>query len=213
MNTASLPKRPRGRPSKHGLDYANTKDILIRRGVEMLTEQGMHATSLDELMKSVQIPKGSFYHYFPNKDAFVLAILDAYQHYFIKKLHSFLSRTDLTPIERMDAFVKNAGEGMQRYDFKRGCLVGNLGQEVSYLPPEISQRLEDIFKQWEFKIAQCLEELKEQVQYQHLNCERLAYQFWIGWEGAILRARLVKSTKPLDEFYQLFKLGVLGQMT
>lgn len=210
MNYSSLPKRPRGRPTKHGCNYADTKEVLIRRGIELLTERGMNAMSLDDLMKSVQVPKGSFYHYFANKEAFILEVLDAYELYFVKRLNKFLSQTDLSPLERLQNFVKDAGEKLQKYDFKRGCILGNLGQEVSYLPPEIIARIESIFKVWEKLVSDCLHQSNSQ--YSLADCDEVAYQFWIGWEGAILRARLVKSTSPLDAFYRLFALCV-GQLS
>lgn len=134
MNYSSSPKRPHGRPTKHGCNYADTKEVLIHRGIELLTERGMNAMSLDDLMKSVQVPKGSFYHYFVNKEAFILEVLDAYELYFVKRLNKFLSQTDLSPLEKLQNFVKDAGEKMQKYDFKRGCILGNLGQEVEVVP-------------------------------------------------------------------------------
>lgn len=210
MNDSTLPKRPRGRPTKHGCNYADTKEVLIRRGIELLTERGMHAMSLDDLMKSVQVPKGSFYHYFSNKDAFILAVLDAYEIYFVKRLHTFLSQTEISPLQRLQNFVKDAGEKLQKYDFKRGCVLGNLGQEVSYLAPDIVTRIERIFKVWEKSVSDCLHELQVS-QYSSLNCEEAAYQFWIGWEGAVLRARLVKSSSPLNAFYDLFVAGIQQQ--
>lgn len=207
MNNLLLPKRPRGRPSKHGNNYADTKDTLIRRGIEVLTERGVNAMSLDDLMKSVDIPKGSFYHYFPNKDAFVLEVLNAYESYFIKKLNSFLNQKNIPPLERLQNFVKDAGEKMQYYDFKRGCILGNLGQEVSYLDAEILIRIENIFKIWEKIVSNCLHELNDS-KYELLDCNKAAYQFWIGWEGAVLRARLVKSQNPLHAFFSLFIAGI-----
>ena len=209
MNYSSLPKRPRGRPTKHGCNYADTKEVLIHRGIELLTERGMNAMSLDDLMKSVQVPKGSFYHYFVNKEAFILEVLDAYELYFVKRLNKFLSQTDLSPLEKLQNFVKDAGEKMQNYDFKRGCILGNLGQEVSYLPQEIIARIESIFKVWEKLVSDCLHQSNSQ--YSLADCDEAAYQFWIGWEGAVLRARLVKSTSPLDAFYRLFTLAVKQQ--
>ncbi|RKG36718.1 TetR/AcrR family transcriptional regulator [Acinetobacter rongchengensis] len=204
MNYSALPKRPRGRPTKHGSNYADTRDVLIRRGIELLTERGMNAMSLDDLMKSVQVPKGSFYHYFANKEAFILEVLDAYELYFVKRLNKFLSQTDLSPQERLQNFVKDAGEKLQKYDFKRGCILGNLGQEVSYLSAEIIARIESIFKIWEKMVSDCL--YQSNSQYSEAECNDAAYQFWIGWEGAVLRARLVKSTSPLDAFYRLFAI-------
>ncbi|MDA3559311.1 TetR/AcrR family transcriptional regulator [Acinetobacter sp. AOR15_HL] len=206
MNYSNLPKRPRGRPTKHGINYADTKDVLIRRGIELLTERGMNAMSLDDLMKPIQIPKGSFYHYFENKEAFILEVLDAYETYFVKRLNKFLSQPDLTPLEKLQNFVKDAGEKLQKYDFKRGCILGNLGQEVSYLAPEIIARIESIFQVWQTIVSDCLREFY--FQYSLVDCNEVAYQFWIGWEGAVLRARLTKSTSPLEAFFRLFSLAV-----
>ena len=172
MNYSSSPKRPRGRPTKHGCNYADTKEVLIHRGIELLTERGMNAMSLDDLMKSVQVPKGSFYHYFVNKEAFILEVLDAYELYFVKRLNKFLSQTDLSPLEKLQNFVKDAGEKMQKYDFKRGCILGNLGQEVSYLPQEIIARIESIFKVWEKLVSDCLHQSNSQ--YSLADCDEAA---------------------------------------
>ena len=206
MNYSNLPKRPRGRPKKDGSNYADTKVVLMRRGIELLTERGMNAMSLDDLMKPIQIPKGSFYHYFENKEAFILEVLKAYEIYFVRRLNKFLSQPDLTPLEKLQNFVKDAGEKLQKYDFKRGCILGNLGQEVSYLAPEIIERIESIFQVWQKMVSDCLNEFYSQ--YSLTDCDEMAYQFWIGWEGAVLRARLIKSTSPLEAFYRLFTLGV-----
>ncbi|ENV62092.1 MULTISPECIES: TetR/AcrR family transcriptional regulator [Acinetobacter] len=206
MNYTNLPKRPRGRPTKHGSNYADTKDVLIRRGIELLTERGMNAMSLDDLMKPIQIPKGSFYHYFENKEAFILEVLKAYEIYFVRRLNKFLSQPDLLPLEKLQHFVNDAGEKLQKYDFKRGCILGNLGQEVCYLAPEIIDRIESIFQVWQKMVSDCLHEFYSQSSL--TDCNEMAYQFWIGWEGAVLRARLIKSTSPLEAFFRLFTLAV-----
>jgi TetR/AcrR family transcriptional repressor of nem operon len=36
----------------------------------------------------------------------------------------------------------------------------------------------------------------------------LAAYFWIGWEGAVLRARLVQNAQPLDTFIIGFLRGL-----
>ncbi len=107
-NKAALPRRPRGRPSRHGQSYADTRALLIRRGTELLSQRGVSATSLDEVLKSVGVPKGSFYHYFPSKDAFVLATLDAYADYLSRKLDRHFANPALTPLACLQAFVDDA---------------------------------------------------------------------------------------------------------
>jgi TetR/AcrR family transcriptional repressor of nem operon len=179
--------------------------LLIQRGTELLTERGVSATALDEVLKSVGVPKGSFYHYFPSKDAFVLATLDSYAAYLLRKLDRHFGNAALPPLGRLQAFVDDACRGVTRYAFSRGCLVGNLGQEVSCLAPAIQQRLEEIFQAWEARLATCLAEGTAAGELPATaDCAALAHAFWIGWEGAILRARLMRSTEPMQAFFRLF---------
>jgi len=41
-----------------------------------------------------------------------------------------------------------------------------------------------------------------------IDVEKMAAFFWIGWEGAVLRAKLERSAKPLDIFTQGFFTGL-----
>lgn len=205
MLTDSLPRRPRGRPSKSGNDYADTRALLLRSGMEMLTEQGMGATTLDDVLKRTGTPKGSFYHYFENKNAFVAAALDSYAAYFADKLERHFRDTALPPLARLEAFVEAACQGIARHDFQRGCLVGNLGQEVTCLEDSLRTRLEDIFRDWERRLADCLNAAVGAGELRPgSDCAALAHAFWIGWEGAILRARLTRSCEPMTAFASLF---------
>lgn len=201
----ALPRRPRGRPAQHGHTYADTRDLLIRRGMELLTEQGIAATSIERVLQSTRIPKGSFYHYFATKHDFTLAVMDAYHHYFCRKLTRYLGDASQPPLARLGAFVDSACQGMTRFAFQRGCLVGNLGQEVVQLSPELRLRLEQILLDWEALLAQCLREAVTTGDLPHdSDCPALAHQFWIGWEGAVLRARLVGNTEPMLSFLNFF---------
>ena len=202
---SALPRRPRGRPSKNGQDYADTRAVLLRRGIEMLTMQGISPTALNEILKSSGIPKGSFYHYFKSKDAFIAEALDAYADYFARKLTRHFSNSALSPLARLGAFVDDACVGMQRFEFSRGCLVGNLGQEISSLDEPLRQRVEDIFRDWECRLQVCLSEAIQSGELPaQTDCVAMAHVFWVGWEGAVLRARLRQDLQPMRAFHALF---------
>lgn len=206
---ANLPRRPRGRPARHGLSYADTRELLIRQGIALLTGRGISATALDEVLKAVGVPKGSFYHYFPSKDAFVMAVLDSYAVYLLHKLERHFGNSALTPLARLQSFVADACAGIERFDFSRGCLVGNLGQEVSCLDPALQVRVEEVFQLWEARLASCLNEALEAGEISaDSDCAGLAHAFWIGWEGAIQRARLMRSTEPMQAFSRFFLAAI-----
>ncbi|EPN76761.1 TetR family transcriptional regulator, partial [Pseudomonas syringae pv. actinidiae ICMP 18801] len=148
-------RRP-GRPPKLDRDNLETREVLLRRGLEVLTEQSFSATGLDYILKEVGIPKGSFYHYFPSKEAFGRAVLEEYSRYFAQRLDRWLLDEALSPLERLVGFVQSAKDGMARHDYRRGCMVGNLGQEVVLLPEGFRDTLEQILLDWQAKLAACL---------------------------------------------------------
>ncbi|GAA0793573.1 TetR/AcrR family transcriptional regulator [Marinobacterium sediminicola] len=202
------PMRRRGRPPKDSArPYAETRQALIQAGLAILTEKGYSAVGIDQILRSVNVPKGSFYHYFKSKEAFGQALIDAYAEYFARKLDRFLLNTDIAPLQRLRNFIDDAGQGMARYAFRRGCLVGNLGQEMSLLPESFREQLSGVFEDWQQRTARCLRDAQAQNEIPaDLDCEHLAAWFWIGWEGAVLRAKLEASTRPLDIFAEGFFL-------
>jgi TetR/AcrR family transcriptional repressor of nem operon len=185
--------------------YSSSRDVIIRCGLELLTEQGFGATGLEAVLKKAMVPKGSFYHYFKSKEEFGIAVIDAYDAYFSKKIDRILGDSSRKPLDRLRDFIQDASAGMAKHNFKRGCLVGNLSQEVSVLPPAYQLKLEGIFQDWQTKVANCLFEAQAQGDLkQDQNCEDLAEFFWIAWEGAVLRARLMRNVQPITTFSQIF---------
>lgn len=190
--------------------YSATRDVLIRCGMELLTEQGFSATGLDAVLKRATVPKGSFYHYFESKDAFGAAVMDAYDDYFKRKLDRWLLSEERPPLDRLADFIADASKGMRKHRFTRGCLVGNLSQELGVLPSGFRERLDAILLGWQARVARCLEAAQVEGSISAaLDPEQLAEFFWIAWEGAVLRARLVQSDRPLITFITAF-LSSLG---
>ena len=189
--------------------YVPTKDVLLRCGMEVLTEQGFAATGLDALLRRATVPKGSFYHYFDSKADFGREVMKAYDAFFHRKLDRALDDERLAPSERMRAFVEDAKRGMAKYGYARGCLVGNLSQEVEALPDDYRSLLNEIVLGWQRKVARCLELARDAREIRpDADCDVLAEFFWIGWEGAVMRARLVRNGTPLDTFIAGFVAGL-----
>jgi TetR/AcrR family transcriptional repressor of nem operon len=188
----------------------DTRTALIRFGTEMCTERGFQVTGIDEVLKHVGVPKGSFYHFFSSKREFGEAVIDNYAQYLSRKLDRLLSDPKRRPLERLAAFTREAQQGVAKYQFRRGCLVGNLGQELGGLDDVFRRRLEAVLLSWQKRTAQCLAEALHAGDLPAgSNVDRLAEFFWIGWEGAILRAKLSRSVAPMKNFTEIFFAKVL----
>lgn len=181
----------------------------MRAGLAVLTEKGFVAAGIGEVLREVGVPKGSFYHWFDSKEAFGLAVIDAYGEYFARKLERAFVSEAMAPLERVGAFVDDAAEGMARFEFRRGCLIGNLGQEMNNLPESFRARLSATFSEWEALLAQCLRLARLRGDMAaDADCAQLARSFWIGWEGAVLRAKLERSAVPLFTYYDTWQRAI-----
>jgi TetR/AcrR family transcriptional repressor of nem operon len=201
VDTSITPPRRRGRPPKDLAGFSQTRELLLRAGVAVLTEKGFSSAGIEEILRLAEVPKGSFYHFFDSKEAFGLELIDRYAAYFARKLDRILTNERRTPLERLHDFVADAEGGMRRYHFKRGCLVGNLGQEMSVLPENFRERLQQVFVDWEGRTARCLREAQTAKEISNkVDCASLAKFFWIGWEGAVLRAKLDGGPAALHTF-------------
>lgn len=186
--------------------------MLLRTGVEVLTEKGFSATGIDQILRRVGVPKGSFYHYFKSKEVFGAELIERYGAYFARKLERHFADESLSPLERLRAFIKDAQSGMAKYGYQRGCLIGNLGQEMGALPESYRDQLNGIFADWQTHVARCLFAAQALGEIPELvDCNKVAAFFWIGWEGAVMRAKLERTPDALQIFEEVFFAGLNGR--
>lgn len=202
-------RRSRGRPPKDEAGFNDTREILLRAGIEILTEKGFSTTGIDEVLRRVAIPKGSFYHYFSSKEVFGGELINRYAIYLAQRLDRFLLDDSLAPLQRLQAFLDDAQIAMARYDYKRGCMIGNLGQEMGALPEAYRTHLTTVLNDWQTRVQHCLQAAQAAGEISsETDCQKLAAYFWIGWEGAVLRAKLESNASALMIFSEYFFAGL-----
>ncbi len=204
--------RGRGRPRKTESTYADTRNDLIRSGLELLTQNGFLATGVDAIVKNANVPKGSFYYYFKSKEDYAQTVLNAYDSFFEHKLKKHLHESSCTPMVRLENFINDACEGIKKYNFTRGCLVGNMMQESPELPQSFIKVLQNILESWQALVAACLSDALSSGEISsNMNNTQLAAIFWSSWEGAVMRSKLYCSTEPVYDFWSYFKTSVRYQ--
>ncbi len=183
----------------------DTRQALVWCGTELLTERGFQVTGIEEVLKRVGVPKGSFYHFFKSKDEFGAAVIENYVALYVRKMDRIFNNKAIAPLARLKEFIENAKHGMTKFDFRRGCLIGNLGQELASLDNQFREQLEAVLVSWEDRVAACLEEA---IQIGEIatgsDAHALSRFFWIGWEGAILRSKLTRTLAPIDQFTDIY---------
>lgn len=205
MTIDPIVKPRRGRPRKHNNPDQDIREALLRAGMEALTETGYVRSGLDAILSRVSVPKGSFYYYFSSKEAFGLEVLAKYRQFFEHSLDRCLLDTKFSPLERFKNFAQQAALGMNKYECRRGCLVGNLEQESVFLSHDFRLQIQATYSSWEQRVEACLLAATEMGEVRPMaELGDAAKAFWIGWEGAVHRARLEQNTRALESFMTFF---------
>lgn len=190
--------------------HASTRDTLIQVGAELIAEQGYHATGINAVLKAAAVPKGSFYHYFASKEDFGLAVIETFAEAYEGRLSLLLEDDGRAPLDRLRHFFADGRAEMADCDHSRGCLIGNLGQELSARNGLFRERLDGILQRWERRLADCLAQAQATGELAaDIDCEALARFILSGWQGALLRAKTLKSVTPMQQFEELLFARVL----
>lgn len=186
------------------MEKKDTRSDIIKIGTELISRLGFNATGIDAILKEAAVPKGSFYHYFKSKEDFGLAVIDRFAEGFERRLETFLDDEEVTPLNRIRNFLETGLARVSQNRCTRGCLIGNLGQEMADRNELFRARLDDVFSMWKVRFAACLTEAQQQGELpQDRDAELLAGFILSGFEGAILRAKVMKSPQPIRDFIEV----------
>jgi TetR/AcrR family transcriptional repressor of nem operon len=175
-----------------------TKTLLLDTGKRIFLERGYNNSGIEAILQAADVPKGSFYHYFRSKEDFGLQVLDHFAQGASETLQGFLSDESLGPLERLRRYFETIITRLELQGCRRGCLVGNLSQEMADQSEAFRTRLEEIFEGWVDRVSECLRQAQTAGEVPgHLDVRELA-EFWLNsWQGAVLRAKTMRSIAPL----------------
>ncbi len=183
------------------MDKNETRATIIRIGTDLIGRQGFNATGIDAILREAGVPKGSFYYYFRSKEEFGLAVIDHFAERYDQRLDTFLNDEEVTPLNRIRNLLESGLARLEQNQCTRGCLIGNLGQELADQNERFRARLEEIFSSWKERYAACLRKAQGAGELAPEFDPGVVAGFILsGWEGAVLRAKVMKSPQPLRDF-------------
>ncbi len=180
------------------------RDQLLEQGLSLIIEQGYHGTGLKEILEKVKIPKGSFYHYFENKEQFGAAVIEYYIAPFIKLLDENFQNPEYDAYTALFSYYQDAILEFEEKKYKGGCLLGNLMGEIGETSEVCRVALKNAVDDYRSIHEQVLEQAQQEGSVRtDLTARAMADLLISTWQGAILRMKVEKSVRPLQEYSQL----------
>lgn len=183
---------------------------LLEAGKRILMEKGYNNTGIQEVVQAAEVPKGSFYYYFKSKEDFGLQVIDCFAQSYKVRLEKYLTDEALSPLSRLRQHAAFYCELLEAMEYRSGCLVGNIGQELADQNDVFRSRVAEVFTEWREHYANCLREAQQVGELaQHLDVEAIADFYLSAWEGALLQVKVTRSLLPLKRFTQVMFEQVL----
>lgn len=174
---------------------------LLAAGLELVHARGFAASGVKDITEAAGVPKGSFYAYFPSKEAFAAAILEHYWADIETRLLPILEQ-DGSARDRISRFFHALADEHETGDFLLGCLVGNLSLELGGSSEPARTELVRILDRWDTALARCVRtgQRNSGDVRRDRDAGELASQLIEAWEGAALRGKVIRSRVPYDRF-------------
>lgn len=112
---------------------SDVRGHILETAQRLMSQRGFTAVGLAEILKSADVPKGSFYYYFQSKDVFGKELLESYFSSYLEDLDGMLATGMGTAADRLMHYWEHWLHTQASHDPDGKCLAVKLGAEVSDL--------------------------------------------------------------------------------
>ena len=187
------------------------REKILESGVRSLHERGFNGAGIREITSDAGVPQGCFTNHFRSKEAFGVAVLSRYHERTQAIMDVTLRDLARSPVERIRAYFSAISCWLERENWRYGCLVGNMSLEVTEQSDVLREHLIKICSSLTesfaeaVRVAQNSGEIRSDLDADDVACFLLA-----SWQGAMMRMKVERSPKPLDQFERVLFATVLS---
>lgn len=174
-------------------------------GLELFYANGYYNTSVGDILKSLNLSKGAFYHHFQSKEEFFVSII---QNLVFRKVYSMLIEPleeQQDPFRAIEKCLDNALETAEYNEMDFGFILSNFINEFNGRNEEIMKNLTDICKVWEVNLVTLLQKGKTNgFVERHVDSEGLATYIMASYFG--IRTLMVSGNAKVLRYQYLQQL-------
>jgi TetR/AcrR family transcriptional repressor of nem operon len=185
---SSEPQTSRGRSSR---------ERILSHAAQLIGEQGVRGTSLDDIRLAASASKSQLYHYFANKEDLVQAVIGRQTTTVLDAQQPLLDQLDSWEnLERWAARLITLQEERQCIG---GCPIGSLASELADHDEAARIALVHSFDQWEHYLIKGLARMKERGNLRSdADPAELAIAIMSSVQGGLLLTQTRKTTYPFQ---------------
>jgi TetR/AcrR family transcriptional repressor of nem operon len=178
---------------------ASLRAEIVESALTEFHRRGFAACSVENITSAAGVPKGSFYNHFKSKDDLGAEVVRRYS---ARSPWSADVEPGLSPLAEIRVRFTLLRDALGGRDFTRGCLIGNMGTEVADSSEAIRIETAATLERWSGRLAALIRSAQDVGEMDSRRDADLLGRFVVNaWEGAITRAKVVKSDEPMADFF------------
>jgi AcrR family transcriptional regulator len=173
---------------------ARTRARIVQAAATLIHERGVAGATLEDVKVAAEVSGSQMYHYFPDKNELVQAVID-YQAETIVENH----RHALSSDNGVEAWRNMVITGVSQDQGKGGCPLGSLVGQLAESDPEARAHIATGFDQWAATISEGLRSLHADGKLPSgIDPDDLATTFLAALEGGLLLAQAERNSRPYE---------------
>ncbi|HEY9099816.1 MAG TPA: TetR/AcrR family transcriptional regulator [Thiobacillus sp.] len=172
----------------------DTQQRILDSARELIFSRSYADVGVAAICEHAGVKKGSFYHFFPSKQALTIAILDAQFDDTQSKMIGQAFADDVPPLARLGRFVDMAYLFQKQLSVHSGrvlgCPFGNLANELSTQDEPIREKIQQTFARLQNLISGVLQAAQQAGDLaQDIDAGKTAHSMLAYFEGVMLLAK------------------------
>jgi TetR/AcrR family transcriptional regulator, transcriptional repressor for nem operon len=183
---------------------ARTRARIVEQAAALIHERGVAGTSLEDV-KVAEVSGSQMYHYFPDKNELVQAVIDYQADAIVNR-----QRQALGSANGVEAWRNMVITAAKRTKAKGGCQLGSLVGQLAESDPEARALIAAGFDQWAAAIGDGLRSLHADGKLPSgIDPDDLATTLLATLQGGLLLAQVLRDPSPFETAIDtLFALAI-----
>jgi AcrR family transcriptional regulator len=171
-----------------------TRARIVEKAADLIHERGVAGTFLEDVKAAAEVSGSQLYHYFPDKDDLVQAVIDYQADAIVNR-----NRRALGSANGVETWRDMVLAAAKRTKAKGGCALGSLAGQLAESDPQARALIAAGFDQWAAAIGDGLRSLHADGKLPpDIDPDDLAITLLATLEGALLLAQVHRDTRPIE---------------
>jgi TetR/AcrR family transcriptional regulator, transcriptional repressor for nem operon len=173
---------------------ARTRERIVENAAALIHERGVAGATLEDVKLAAGVSGSQMYHYFPDKDDLVQAVIDYQAETIVNR-----NRDALSSGKGVEAWRNMVITAARRTKGKGGCQLGSLVGQLAESDPEARALIAAGFDQWAAAISDGLGSLDADGKLPSgIDPDDLAVTLLATLQGGLLLSQVQQTPRPFE---------------